>query len=159
MGFRRNRRIMIIVDRKRHEHPMYTRWRSMKSRCFDKKHKAYPRYGGKGIIVCDRWMDFWNYVEDMGLPPTPVHTIDRIDSSGNYCKENCRWLTPFEQARNRVTNIWVEHDGHRLTLMDWSIKNGVPYRIYQSRIRNGWDPVDAITFPLQHGKKYERSEK
>lgn len=146
---------MIIVERKRHDHPLYTRWRSMKSRCNDPKHKAYKRYGAAGIKVCDRWLDFWLFVEDMGMPPTKNHTVERIDSKVGYCKQNCKWATQKEQARNRSTNIWVEVDGLNLTIMDWAVRNGVPFNIYQSRIKRlGWDPVTAVTTPVVPGQRY-----
>lgn len=83
----------------------YNSWVSMKRRCSDPDHDSYQWYGGKGIRVCDRWLDknngFLNFSADMGLKPVLSHSIDRIDSDGNYEPNNCRWASPTEQAANK----------------------------------------------------------
>lgn len=76
-------------------------WSSMHTRCLNPKHEAYPRYGGRGITVCERWLhSFENFLTDMGERP-PGRSLDRIDPEGNYEPGNCRWSTPFEQTHNR----------------------------------------------------------
>ena len=78
----------------------YASWASMKQRCTNPDDKAFFRYGGRGITVCDRWMeDFQNFLDDMGPKPTPVHTIDRLRYDGNYEPNNCRWATKSEQGQ------------------------------------------------------------
>lgn len=80
----------------------YTAWASMKRRCYYEKEDSYPLYGGRGIQVCDRWLHgFDNFLEDMGIKPSPTHSIDRIDVNGNYEPSNCKWSTSFDQARNQ----------------------------------------------------------
>ena len=79
----------------------YYAWISMKQRCLDKNNERWDQYGGRGIGVCDRWLKFENFYEDMGDPPTKKHSLDRIDNDLGYSKENCRWATWSQQSSNR----------------------------------------------------------
>lgn len=90
---------------KRHtEHyPTYSSWQHMKDRCLNPKNKYYNNYGGRGIIVCDRWMKFENFLEDMG-DRTKELSLDRIDNNKGYSKENCKWSTRKEQMNNTRRN-------------------------------------------------------
>lgn len=79
----------------------YRIWKGIKGRCLNKNHKSYPRYGGAGVTVCDRWVrSYQSFLDDMGECPDGL-SIDRIDSSKGYYKENCRWATFKKQAENR----------------------------------------------------------
>lgn len=83
-------------------HPLYSTWNSMKERCSNTNSPNYHRYGGRGIKVCDRWLNsFENFLEDMGEKISPDLSIDRIDVNGNYEPSNCRWATKVEQSNNK----------------------------------------------------------
>ena len=88
--------------------PTYRSWSCMKTRCTNPKRKEWPRYGGRGITFCARWVSFENFLADMGERPEGM-TLDRIDNDGNYEPGNCRWATAPEQAHNsRVTKLTAE---------------------------------------------------
>lgn len=80
----------------------YITWCNMKQRCYNEKHSHFNYYGGRGIKVCDRWLNsFQSFYEDMGPKPTEFHSIDRINVNGDYEPTNCRWATPQQQSLNR----------------------------------------------------------
>jgi hypothetical protein len=81
--------------------PEYISWCSMKTRCNNAAASNYSYYGGRGIKICERWEDYTSFLADMGRKPSPSHTLDRIDNSGDYTPGNCRWATKTEQSRNQ----------------------------------------------------------
>ena len=82
-------------------HPLYTCWKSLRSRCNNPNNKNFKDYGGRGITVCEQWDDFIVFTNDMGPKPTPKHSIDRINNDGPYSPDNCRWSTKKEQCLNQ----------------------------------------------------------
>lgn len=79
---------------------MYRAWASMRFRCRSSSSEAWKYYGGRGIKVCKRWENFYNFLKDMGAPP-PNLSLDRINNDGDYEPSNCRWATRSEQSKNR----------------------------------------------------------
>jgi hypothetical protein len=97
------------INGKRVASPEYRSWQMMKNRCLNPNAMDYMYYGGRGIKVCDAWLDFNNFISDMGRRPNNDDTLDRIDSDGGYTKENCHWVSREVQARNRAcakTKSW-----------------------------------------------------
>lgn len=131
--------------------PTYTSWASMKTRCTNKNHKSFCRYGGRGITFCDRWAKFENFLADMGRRPDGT-TLDRIDCNGNYEPSNCRWATPKQQMENQRSTRFVECFGERLTISDWSKRFGVDKESIRRRLLRGVPIELAISSPPVRGK-------
>lgn len=126
----------------------YEIWCGVVKRCTNTKCKAYNRYGGSGITVCERWSTFDTFYEDMGPRPTPKHSIDRIDNSKGYFPENCRWATDAQQRRNKSVNRSITAYGKTMIAADWEKVYGVPSKTISKRIRElNWAPEDAVSVP------------
>lgn len=104
----------------------YNIYRHMKARCYSKSNAKYPIYGGRGIKVCDRWLEsFTNFLNDMGKKPSPIHSIDRINNDGNYEPTNCRWALPKEQSCNKRNNVWISFNGNKYHQAEFARMVGV----------------------------------
>jgi hypothetical protein len=118
----------------------YAIWHLIKVRCYNKNNKAYYRYGGRGIVMCDEWRDsFMAFYEDMGNRPSKDHSIDRIENDKGYYKENCRWATRKEQQNNRRNSIRVVHKGVIRSLREISDITGINYNTVCKRYQKGHD--------------------
>lgn len=142
--------------RKRHGHtgvgwatPEYKTWAGIIARCCVPSNGTYPKYGGKGISVCDRWRIFENFLSDMGSKPSADHSIDRIDNSQGYHPENCRWATRTQQGRNKTNNRMLTIDGVTKPQTQWAEDAGVPISRIKSRLAMGWSAKDAVFAPLK----------
>jgi hypothetical protein len=129
----------------------YKAWCHIKDRCHNPTNKSYARYGGRGIVVCDRWRDnFETFLADMGPRPSSRHSIERVNNDGPYSAENCRWATPTEQNNNKRSNKHVEAFGRRQTLAQWARELGVGYSMLQQRIyRQKWPVEKALSHNIK----------
>lgn len=129
--------------------PTYLSWQKMKSRCLNPNAREYPRYGGRGISVCERWSNSYEAFEaDMGPRPAGMQ-LDRIDNDGNYEPGNCRWVTKQANARNRSSNVLLTVDGVTRTATEWGEITGLGETVL-SRIGRGWDAERAVKTPLDN---------
>lgn len=105
--------------------PTYRAWQSMKQRCLNPRCHNYRLYGGRGITICDRWVNsFENFLADLGERPGDGYSLDRIDVNGDYEPGNCRWANKVEQARNRRDSAYVEIEGVPYLVMELAEKSG-----------------------------------
>lgn len=143
----------------------YGIWASMRDRCFNPNNKNYFRYGGKGIIVCQRWNEsFSNFIADMGARTTLKLSIDRVDGNKGYycghCDEcvknnwtaNCRWATQNEQMRNVSYNRNITYNSTTLCISAWAEKLNIGKTTLFARIVRGWSTKRAFTQPVKFHK-------
>lgn len=135
---------------------LYSTWLSMKDRCFNPKCKSYPRYGARGITVCDEWKNdfqsFYNWAMLNGY--TDTLTIDRIDNDGNYHPDNCRWVTRRIQNNNKSSNILITRNGETYTLSEWEQLLGVKKNLLYSRIYHyGMSVEEAFSYKRKYDRK------
>lgn len=129
----------------------YRAWQTMRLRCIEPSNPAFPNYGGRGIKVCDRWLQSVEaFIEDMGPKPTPAHELDRFpNNDGNYEPGNCRWATRSDNDRNRRSNRLIEHGGETLTLVAWAERYGIAAGTLRMRLESGWSTGEALTTPTR----------
>ena len=116
----------------------YLTWSRMKGRCYSKTNKKYPQYGGRGITVCDQWLEsFENFLRDMGRCPKGCNSIDRKNVDEGYDPENCVWADDLRQANNKQNTVWTEMDGVKMSVLDAARLRGLPHRkvFHQFRTR------------------------
>lgn len=131
--------------------PEYRAWASIKRRCYNKKTKDYREYGGRGICVCDRWINsFQNFFGDMGNRPSASHSIERIDSDGPYSPENCKWATRHEQANNQRSNHLITIGNKTQNMAQWARSVNIKRCTFKARLKRGWSPEDALCRPVRH---------
>jgi len=130
---------------------LYKTWCSMNERCYRAKDKSFPRYGGRGIRVCDEWRHNFEAFRDWALANgyNDSLSIDRIRVNGNYEPMNCRWSTDEVQANNKRSNRTLEYNGKLLTIAQWSKETGIPSSDIRARIfRLNWSIEAALSTPI-----------
>lgn len=138
---------MHYKSRQRSECREYGIWTDIRQRCLNPNDPCYPGYGGRGIKICDRWLEsFHNFFNDVGQRPTSKHQLDRIDNDGNYEPSNCRWATRVEQANNKRNNVLLTAFGKTLTSAQWGRELGLKPATIRRRLKYNWSPEKVLTF-------------
>lgn len=141
---------------------IWGKWRGMIRRCENPNHHQYKNYGGRGIKVCDEWHSLEKFAEwafSKGFDDSKGRydcTLDRIDVNGDYCPENCRWISTKENCNNKTNNLWLEYNGERHTLQEWSDITGVKRSTIKYRITHGWPIKDALLLEPEYAYRTRR---
>lgn len=127
----------------------YVSWLNMNNRCYEPSYPGYHRYGGRGIVVCERWRhSFETFLLDMGKKPDSSYTIGRMNVDGNYEPNNCRWESKIQQARNKSTNRLVNYRGTEMPIAAACEFSGIPRNVFDARVRRGWTVEKALSTPV-----------
>lgn len=129
----------------------YWIWNAMKNRCNNPRYKHYQDYGGRGISVCERWMEFANFYADMGEKPDGM-SLERRDNEAGYSPENCYWADRKTQNSNKRNSRFIEADGVIRTITEWGRVTGISHTTIIFRINHGWPEDQAATIPAR-GKR------
>lgn len=143
---------------RKHFIPENAAWYDIRRRCLNSASPHWEHYGGRGISICQRWLDnFHNFLADMGPRPSPEYSIDRINNNGHYscgkCEEciangwsaNCRWATWLQQHRNRRNNHLLTFQGQTCCISEWAEILGLQEQLIHSRLKRGWSVNRALS--------------
>lgn len=137
----------------------YVSWTAMKSRCLNEDSEAYPKYGGRGITICDQWITSFDcFLADMG-PRPDGYTLERKDNNGNYEPANCIWATRATQNRNKGNTRHIEFRGETKLLADWCREFGLNPQTASRRLECGWSVLDTFTKATQTRRSTRSSSK
>ncbi len=138
-----------VSTHKLSKHPLYKLWKDIKNRCYNKNCPVYYRYGCRGIIVSDEWVNSPEvFIKDMTPKLSKEHSLDRIDNDGPYSKDNCQWSTRKEQGKNKGNNIYLELDGEKLILAEWARILNIPKYVFHRRKNRGWTDYQILKTPF-----------
>ncbi len=142
-----------IITKHGESHPRtkeFMAWQRMIGRCNNLNNKYYNDYGGRGITVCQRWIEsYLAFLSDVGRAPSPDHTLGRKDNNGNYEPGNVRWETMKQQNINKRSNRLIDIGGKVQTMREWADETGMKYSTLKTRIRRGGSPHEAIYGPVK----------
>lgn len=126
---------------------LYREYSSMKRRCTNPNVRDYCRYGGRGISVCSEWLNSFEAFRDWAISAGYQEdlSLDRVDVNGNYCPENCRWITMDAQANNKRTSRFITYNGKTLTVAQWSKATGIKKETLYGRLNRGWPAEKILT--------------
>jgi len=126
--------------------PEYRAWRAMINRCTNPKYEHFNCYGGRGITVCDAWMNsFEEFFSSVGPRPSTQHSLDRRETNGNYEPSNCRWATKQEQSNNMRKNVFIDYLGKRQTISEWSRELGIDASVLCARLKSGFSVNELLS--------------
>lgn len=135
---------------------IYIEWSGIKTRCYNKNSPQYKNYGGRGIIVCDRWKNSFDaFREDVSKLPhfgEQGYTLNRIDNDGNYEPNNVEWADNITQANNKRNNHLITYNGKTQTLAQWSKETGILSSVIIKRFNLGWNVDEILTKPVRKYK-------
>lgn len=132
---------------------LYKSWAHMKERCLSPNCPDFKNYGGRGITICDKWLTFKGFWDDMGPTYAEGATIDRIDNNGNYEPGNCRWASRSVQNNNKRNNRMIEYQGIEKTMAEWARCLGINYSTLANRLYCGWSIDRSINTPAHRPRK------
>lgn len=144
---------------------LYRIWKNMRNRCYNPKVRSYKDYGARGVRVCEEWKRyeaFRDWAISSGYDDTL--TIERIDSSGMYEPSNCKWIPKPDQGKNTSRIRYIEHNGKRMSLADWSKELGGGPNLVTTRLQRGWPEQDAVSIPpsqfgRSEGRHFQKGER
>lgn len=152
-GWSINRTLSTSVTQDRHGQlgtPEYKCWQHMKAFCYNRACKQYPRYGGRGIVVCHRWCrSFRSFLKDVGKRPSRQHRLARRNVRGDFTPENCHWAGPGHHFDNREDRRWLTHDGKTLTVQQWAKVKRMNLHTLLTRLGRGWAADRVLTSPIR----------
>lgn len=149
----------MLIKHGLYHHPLYKKYYAIKSRCENMRDKDYKDYGGRGIKVI--WKSIESFVKDMEKNYFKLASLDRINVNGNYCKENCRWITMIEQQKNKRTTVFLTYNNETLHLAEWARKSGLKKSTFSERYRKGWTIQQIMETPTLafNAKKIDNGKK
>lgn len=127
---------------------LYAVWRGIKTRCYNSNNDAYPRYGGRGITMCEEWKENYNAFEKWAIQSgyKPKLSIDRIDVNGDYTPANCRWTDDKTQCNNRRSNRILTFNGETHNITEWANILGIPAKTLFTRLYSGYSTEKILTY-------------